>query len=111
MLEAARRAKRALAVGYQLRHHAAHAQAKRELRERVGELVRIEARWAWPDPATQGWRARGQGARYWSLAALGTHLIDLALWYAGDVRVTQIAADVVELLDLEDNSTRRLALK
>jgi hypothetical protein len=26
-------------------------------------------------------------------------------------RITQIAADVVELLDLEDNSTRRLALK
>ena len=41
-------------------------------------------RWAWPDPAVAGWRAQGTGARWWSLAALGTHGLDLALWLAGD---------------------------
>jgi predicted dehydrogenase len=72
-----------LAVGYHLRHHAAHRVAKERLAELAGTVRTIHARWAWPDPATQGWRARGEEARFWSLAALGTHMIDLAMFFAG----------------------------
>ena len=69
-----------LAVGYHLRHHAAHRLVAARLPELVGEVRTVFVRWAWPDPATDGWRARGDGARFWSLAALGTHGIDLAMW-------------------------------
>lgn len=72
-----------LAVGYHLRHHAAHRLVKERLDALVGRVHSLLVRWAWPDPAVDGWRARGQGARFWSLAALGTHGIDLALWLAG----------------------------
>lgn len=80
-VDAARRANVALAVGYHLRHHAGHRLVRARLRELVGEPRTMYLRWAWPDPATQGWRAKGQGARFWSMAALGTHCVDLALWF------------------------------
>ncbi|MEJ7600645.1 MAG: Gfo/Idh/MocA family oxidoreductase [Kofleriaceae bacterium] len=75
---------RVLAVGYQLRHHAGHQLVREQLPALVGELRAIHVRWAWPDPAVAGWRAQGTAARWWSLAALGTHGLDLALWLAGD---------------------------
>lgn len=82
-IAAARAANVALEVGYHLRHHPAHEAMHKLLAERVGDLHSILVRWAWPDPAVDGWRARGEGARFWSLAALGTHGIDLALWLGG----------------------------
>jgi predicted dehydrogenase len=72
-----------LAVGYHLRHHRAHRAMVLRLPELVGQVRTMFVRWAWPDPATSGWRAKGDGARFWSLAALGTHGIDLAMWIAG----------------------------
>lgn len=72
----------ALGIGYHLRHHAGHRMLRRELSKHIGTLRRISVRWAWPDPARTGWRARGAMASTWSLAALGTHGIDLAMWLA-----------------------------
>ena len=83
LVAAAREHDRVLQVGYHLRHHAGHIAVHARLGELVGNLRTIYARWAWPDPAVDGWRAHGEGARWWSLAALGTHAIDLALWFAG----------------------------
>jgi predicted dehydrogenase len=94
VVEAAESAKRALAVGYHLRRHPAHRLVYAERAALVGELQRIEARWAWPDPAADGWRARGVGARFWSLAALGAHVIDLAMWLADEAPVERVIADV-----------------
>lgn len=79
-----------LRVGYHLRHHAGHALVRAQLAAHIGTLRAIFVRWAWPDPATDGWRARGQEARTWSLAALGTHGIDLALWLA-DATLAHVA--------------------
>lgn len=72
-----------LAVGYHHRHHAGHRRAFAELATRVGRLRSITVQWAWPDPATHGWRAGARDARWWALAALGTHAIDLAMACAG----------------------------
>jgi predicted dehydrogenase len=80
---AARATGRLLTVGYHLRHHAGHVAMRARLAELVGNVQAIDVRWAWPDPSRDGWRARGHAARWWSLAALGTHAIDLALWLAG----------------------------
>ena len=81
---------RVLAVGYHLRHHAGHQLVREQLSSLVGELRSIRVRWAWPDPAIDGWRSLGRDARWWSLAALGTHGIDLALWLAAG-EVTDVA--------------------
>src|SRR5262249_36100176 len=47
-------------------------------------------RWAWPDPAVSGWRAKGEEASFWALSALGTHQIDLALWFSGSTDVSEV---------------------
>ena len=82
-VESARVSGVCLAVGYHLRHHRAHRTIVERLPELIGQVRTMFVRWAWPDPATSGWRAKGNGARFWSLAALGTHGIDLAMWIAG----------------------------
>jgi predicted dehydrogenase len=81
-LELARSCQTIVRVGYHLRHHPGH-RLVREQRERlIGPLRRVDVHWACPDPADHGWRAAGQ-ARFWSVAALGTHCIDLARWFIG----------------------------
>ena len=82
-VQSARDANVLLAVGYHLRHHRAHRVMVERMGELVGDVRSVFVRWAWPDPSKDGWRARGEGARFWSLAALGTHGIDLAMWLAG----------------------------
>ncbi len=78
--EAARAAGTALMVGYHLRHHAGHRALRDAIPTRVGEARHVYVRWAWPDPKTDGWRARGDHARFFAMAALGTHAVDLCLW-------------------------------
>ncbi|MEO6419813.1 MAG: Gfo/Idh/MocA family oxidoreductase, partial [Polyangiaceae bacterium] len=80
-----------VAAGYHLRHHAAHRVAVERVSALVGTVRNVTVRWAWPDPAKDGWRARGDGARFWSLAALGTHGIDLALLFTGGHPPTKVA--------------------
>jgi predicted dehydrogenase len=80
LVSQARANDRVLTVGYHLRHHVGHQHIHGRLKELVGRIRSLLVRWAWPDPATGGWRAHGEHARWWSLAALGTHAIDLALW-------------------------------
>jgi predicted dehydrogenase len=92
VIQAARSTKACLRVGYHLRHHAAHRLMLARLGELVGQVRSVFVRWAWPDPSTDGWRARGEGARYWSLAALGTHGIDLALMFGGTNADARVAA-------------------
>ena len=91
LVQLARARGRVLTVGYHLRHHAGHQYIRGRLDELIGRVRSFHARWAWPDPATAGWRAHGEHARWWSLAALGTHAIDLALWLVGEP-VAEVAA-------------------
>jgi predicted dehydrogenase len=74
---------RILQVGYHLRHHAGHELVQRDLAALVGNLKTIFIRWARPDFFTvDGSRAHADGGRWWSLATLGTHGVDLALGLA-----------------------------
>lgn len=95
-IEAAQRANVHLQVGYQLRYHPAHRRMLTEQRERIGVLRTIHLRWAWPDPAVDGWRAQGRNARFWSLAALGTHCFDLALLFGGGLPESRRLAAILE---------------
>jgi predicted dehydrogenase len=82
-LELARACQTVIQVGYHLRHHRGHRRVHAEQHALIGPLRRVDIHWARPDPATEGWRAQGPG-RFWSLAALGTHCIDLARWFIGE---------------------------
>jgi predicted dehydrogenase len=82
-LELARSCNVVVRVGYHLRHHAGHQRVQTEREALIGPIRRVDMQWAWPDPNVDGWRARGEG-RFWSLAALGTHCIDLARWMIGE---------------------------
>lgn len=82
LLDQARRARRVLEVGYHLRHHAGLQLVHDRMESYIGRLRNVSVRWAWKDPATQGWRASG-AAKLWSMSALGTHCVDLAMWFAG----------------------------
>jgi predicted dehydrogenase len=75
---------RVLQVGYHHRHHAGHELVHRELPALVGSLCTIFIRWARPDLLVRddGSRPHADGTRWWSLAALGTDGIDLALGFA-----------------------------
>ncbi len=74
---------RVLQVGYHHRHHAGHELVQRELAALVGPLRAIFIRWGRPDFFTSdGSPVHRDGARWWSLAALGTDGIDLALGFA-----------------------------
>ena len=81
-LQLARRRGVIVRVGYHLRHHPAHVLVRNRDPKLIGRVRSISMRWAWADPNTEGWRARGEG-RFWALAALGAHCIDLGRWLAG----------------------------
>lgn len=72
-----------LGVGYHLRHHAGHRLLRKVLREgEIGDLVHIHIEWSTQSMSLDNWRATGEHGRWFALAALGTHAIDLASWLA-----------------------------
>lgn len=82
MVAACRAAGVQLGVGYHLRFHA----GLRLLRERVlagalGRLLHMRVTWTYRERNPDDWRASPTTGRWWSLAALGTHGLDLARWY------------------------------
>ncbi len=90
MVDAARAADVRLGVAYHLRWHAGH----RALRERVlsgslGEPRHARVHWSYRAADAGNWRAHDEVGRWWSLAAVGTHGIDLLRWmmmpHAGEV--------------------------
>jgi predicted dehydrogenase len=81
-IELARSCRTVVRVGYHLRHHRGHQRVKAECEALIGPIRRIDIHWAWPDLNHAGWRAQGRG-RFWSLAALGIHGIDLVRWLLG----------------------------
>jgi 1,5-anhydro-D-fructose reductase (1,5-anhydro-D-mannitol-forming) len=70
-----------LAVAYHLRWHAGHrlVAVMAEAGE-LGELRHMRVQWAWPAPDDSNWRANEEVGRWWSLAGVGTHCLDLIRW-------------------------------
>ncbi len=81
VVTAAEHAGVALGVAYHLRWHAGHrAIADRVRSGRLGELRHMRVQWTWPAPDDSNWRARAGVGRWWSLAGVGTHCLDLVRW-------------------------------
>ena len=81
MVAAAREADVRLGVAYHLRWHAGHRAIRDLVREgALGELRHVRAQWTWPARDDSNWRAHPEVGRWWSLAGVGTHCLDLIRW-------------------------------
>jgi len=81
MIDACHEADLRLGIAYHLRWHAGH----REMRKRVhngelGELRHVRMHWTFKAADGTNWRASPVTGRWWSLAANGTHCLDLIRW-------------------------------
>ena len=71
----------ALGVAYHLRWHAGHRLLADAVRSGAfGEIRHMRAQWTGVAPDATNWRASSDVGRWWSLAAVGTHCLDLIRW-------------------------------
>lgn len=82
MVDAAEEMGVQLGVAYHLRWHAGH----RLLHEQVqagalGELRHMRAQWTFRVADDSNWRAGDEVGRWWGLAGVGTHALDLVRWF------------------------------
>jgi predicted dehydrogenase len=81
MVAAAREARRVLGVAYHLRWHAGHRALIDRIKAGVlGELLHVRVQWTYEARDASNWRAHPEVGRWWSLAGVGTHCVDLARW-------------------------------
>lgn len=81
-LAACREAGVTLGVGYHLRWHAGHRALTRRLAEgALGSLRHMRIHWTFEAPDADNWRAGTEVGRWWALAAIGTHAVDLVRWW------------------------------
>lgn len=83
IVKACKTAKVKLTVGYHLRYHAGHRKVFALIGDPVtsplGVIRHINVSWTLQSKVAD-WRADGKLGQWWSLAALGTHSLDLITW-------------------------------
>ena len=90
-----------LGIGYHLRHHAGHKKLVDAVhRGEIGRPVHVRVHWSWRSADASNWRASPHFGRWWSLAGVGTHCLDLARWVllpsAGEVEsLTAVASNAL----------------
>lgn len=81
ILKACQQADVQLGLCYRLRWHPVHRKIIRMAHSgEFGELRHVRVLWSINEPDSSNWRASTELGRWWSLAAVGTHCIDLARW-------------------------------
>ena len=96
MVDACKKADVRLGVAYHLRWHAGHrALAERVHAGALGEARHLRVQWTYQARSAENWRAHGDVGRWWSLAGVGTHCLDLARWLW-----KPLAGEVVEVRSL-----------
>lgn len=90
LLDAVKRANVRLGVAYHLRWHIGHRLLWRQVQDgALGELRHLRIQWTYQASSGSNWRAHPESGRWWSLAGMGTHCVDLARWFlrpsAGEV--------------------------
>lgn len=70
-----------LAVGYHSRWHQGHRKLRDEIwRNELGSIHHLRAHWSFKANERSDWHTDPALGRWWSLAGVGTHLIDWAYW-------------------------------
>ena len=81
MVDACNSADVRLAVAYHLRWHDGHRKLVDLIRSgNLGNLRHMRAQWTWKADDANNWRASAEVGRWWSLAGVGTHCLDLIRW-------------------------------
>jgi predicted dehydrogenase len=81
LVDLARRQGLILGVGYHLRFHPGFRLIRQTVVEgHIGELRHILAQWTFYRASDDEWRARAALGKWWSLAATGSHCLDLCHW-------------------------------
>ncbi|MBS3787516.1 Gfo/Idh/MocA family oxidoreductase [Candidatus Bipolaricaulota bacterium] len=72
-----------LGVAYHLRWHRGHRKLIRKVHDGVlGELQHLRIQWTFMAEDDSNWRAHDEVGRWWGLAGVGTHGLDLIRWAA-----------------------------
>ncbi len=72
-----------LGVAYHLRWHAGHRKLLSLVQEgAIGEVQHVRAHWSFKAEDDSNWRAHEDLGRWWGLAAVGTHCLNLIRWAA-----------------------------
>lgn len=81
MIETCRANKVRLGVAYHLRWHAGHRALIDAIRHsELGRIHHVRAQWTWRAGNASNWRATADYGKWWGLAGVGTHMLDLARW-------------------------------
>lgn len=82
MAKAAQKADCCLAVAYHLRWHSGHRQMREKiLSGAIGTLCHMRVQWTLKSPNGDNWRTSPKVGQWWSMAAVGTHCLDLIRWF------------------------------
>jgi predicted dehydrogenase len=82
MLVACQQNKVKLGVAYHLRWHDGHRLLWQKVQQgALGELRHMRIQWTYQTADGSNWRARPDSGRWWSLAGVGTHCLDLVRWF------------------------------
>ena len=82
MIDACARNKVVLAVAYHLRWHNGHRMLHKAVSSgALGELRHMRVQWTWQAADASNWRAGGDVGKWWSLAGVGTHCLDMIRWF------------------------------
>ena len=82
VVEAAEAAGVTVGVAYHLRWHGGHRAMDGLIRGgALGVLRHMRVQWTWPAPDDSNWRAGSDVGRWWSLAGVGTHCLDMIRWF------------------------------
>jgi len=76
-----------LTTGFHLRHHNGHKILKEKIQNwDIWNLKHIRIIWAFPQVDDSNWRAKQNLGKWWSLAAVWAHCIDLSRWFWNDMK-------------------------
>ncbi len=90
-----------LGLAYHLRWHDGHRKIAAMLHDgTLGEPRYARALWTWQADDNSNWRAHETLGRWWSLAGVGTHCIDLMRWM-----LLPVCGEVTRLGSVVDKST------
>ena len=81
MIQACENTNVKLALAYHLRWHNGHRKMIEQIRAgTLGTLRHMRAQWSFQAPDDGNWRANQDVGRWWGLAGVGTHCLDLIRW-------------------------------
>ena len=71
-----------LGVAYHLRWHDGHRKIAQAITDgELGTLRHIRIHWSWYAEDNSNWRASEEIGKWWGLAGVGTHCLDLIRWF------------------------------